>query len=353
MSKFREVYITIEDFALLQERGRIYEGFVIGLGYAFKHSSLINPPYFNGYLHTEYIPAQVNRFSLVRNQYVDNSPEMIERSINGSTSNGEKLYIVQKDDTLLGISKQCGVSMDSLIKWNKLKDPNKIQVGQKLIVSEQSRNLLGDYLEDNSEGHIYYGTLNSEMFIPNLRPREVADLVSTAASTYGFLPKTQFYNQSAKNGLFVYEKNGEWIARSNRYYGNQSQSASMIQEYKNSFQKTIRFNKMIEGGGLGLSVYSFVSNIYDVYNGDINSFSYTDISVGAMGVVQGSASYFSGIEIPIVGEFVLLYGTFRFGWDMGEKYGISQWGSFYRQYKERKRRKELLEYITKELNEKK
>lgn len=351
MSKFREVYITIADFAFLQGMGQIYEGFVIGLGYAFRYSSLVNPPNLNGYLHAENIPSQVNRFTLIRDQYVDNSPEMIERSVNGITANGAKLYTVQKGDTLSSISKQYRVSVDCLIKWNKIKKPDEIQVGQKLIVSEQSRDLLGDYLKHNPLPHTSYGTSTPQTSIPKIQSREVADLISIAASTHGFLPKTQFYNQAAKNGSFVYEKNGELITRSNRYYGNQSQSASTIQGYKNSFNRAIKVNKLVLRGGEVANVLSLGSNMYDVYNGDINSFSYTDIGVGTMGVIEGAASYFYGVEIPFVGEFALLYGSFRLGWDMGQRYGPSEWGRLYRQYKERKRREEFLEYIIKGLDE--
>lgn len=50
----------------------------------------------------------------------------------GGSSGSETTYTVKKGDTLSGIAKAEGVSVANLQKWNNIKDPNKIIVGQKL-----------------------------------------------------------------------------------------------------------------------------------------------------------------------------------------------------------------------------
>ena len=46
-----------------------------------------------------------------------------------------KYHVVQKGDTLWGISRKYGVSVDRLVDGNGIKDSNRIYVGQKILVS--------------------------------------------------------------------------------------------------------------------------------------------------------------------------------------------------------------------------
>ena len=48
---------------------------------------------------------------------------------------GSKIvYQVQPGDTLEAIAMKSGVSMEQLIRWNNIQDPNMIQVGTKLTI---------------------------------------------------------------------------------------------------------------------------------------------------------------------------------------------------------------------------
>ena len=42
-------------------------------------------------------------------------------------------YIVQPGDTLSALSKKFKCTVEEVCKWNNIKDPNKIDIGQKLI----------------------------------------------------------------------------------------------------------------------------------------------------------------------------------------------------------------------------
>jgi proteasome lid subunit RPN8/RPN11 len=95
MQKYKETYISIEEFSNFQRTGRFYEGFVVGLGYAYVAPSYINPPNFNGYSHVGHIPQRLNRYTLLHHQVADNSPEMKSLSMNGIAQNSTKLSSVQ------------------------------------------------------------------------------------------------------------------------------------------------------------------------------------------------------------------------------------------------------------------
>lgn len=43
-------------------------------------------------------------------------------------------YVVQPGDSLNSIAKKYNVSMDQLVKWNNIKDPNFLTVGQQLKI---------------------------------------------------------------------------------------------------------------------------------------------------------------------------------------------------------------------------
>ena len=55
-------------------------------------------------------------------------------------NNGEKIHIVKTGDTISSISKTYSISKNLIIKLNKLKNENYIYVGQNLIISEPNKN---------------------------------------------------------------------------------------------------------------------------------------------------------------------------------------------------------------------
>ena len=71
-------------------------------------------------------------------------------NIPGSESNstGKTYYTIRRGDTLWGISRRYGVSVQNLIDWNNIQNPNLIYPGQRLI-------LYGNY-STSSNNNIYY-----------------------------------------------------------------------------------------------------------------------------------------------------------------------------------------------------
>ncbi len=54
-----------------------------------------------------------------------------------TTTNGD-YHIVKKGETLSGIAKQYGVSVNEMVQWNNIKNANVISIGQKLVVKKKS-----------------------------------------------------------------------------------------------------------------------------------------------------------------------------------------------------------------------
>ena len=220
MPNCRNVYITIDDFATLQGLGRHYEGFVVGLGYAYVLSAAIPPPSQNGYTRAGNVPPEHNRFSLIRGQCVDNSPEMIKQSLTGFVR-AAQFHTVQHGDTLTAIAQRYRVSIDDLIKWNQLRDPDRIDVGQKLAVSEKSRDLLGDYLSaqqtfpvNNLPQNSY--TNNNPILFPSSRTQILGRTMSkewsfpamaAAGTTAGIVQQ-----------LYYSERYGTWMGKNFKLY---------------------------------------------------------------------------------------------------------------------------------------
>lgn len=68
----------------------------------------------------------------------------IEDRINGIRdeikSSAEVVYSVRRGDTLAGIARKYGVSLDEVLKHNKISDPSKINLGQKIKINNKSEN---------------------------------------------------------------------------------------------------------------------------------------------------------------------------------------------------------------------
>ncbi|GHT35526.1 hypothetical protein FACS189434_13460 [Bacteroidia bacterium] len=74
-------------------------------------------------------------YTKIRFQYVDNSPDVVEMNKKGAVSK-DKYYTVKKGDTLSAIAVHFKVAVDELVKWNRIADPDKIEVGQRLMVGK-------------------------------------------------------------------------------------------------------------------------------------------------------------------------------------------------------------------------
>lgn len=65
-----------------------------------------------------------------------------------TNSTGKTYYTIKRGDTLWGISRRYGVSVQNIVSWNNIQNPNLIYPGQRLI-------LYGNYSSSNSNA-VYY-----------------------------------------------------------------------------------------------------------------------------------------------------------------------------------------------------
>jgi len=73
-----------------------------------------------------------------------------KEAINENKTKGGQFHIVKTGDTILSISKTYSINKDLIIKLNKLKDENYIYVGQNLIISESAENTSKQLVLDNN-----------------------------------------------------------------------------------------------------------------------------------------------------------------------------------------------------------
>lgn len=95
--------------------------------------------------------AQINGIQNVNLIYSGQVLKITTNSNNhGSETNstGKTYYTIKRGDTLWGISRRYGVSVQNIVSWNNIQNPNLIYPGQKLI-------LYGNYNSSNS-GIVYY-----------------------------------------------------------------------------------------------------------------------------------------------------------------------------------------------------
>ena len=130
------IFITPDEFESLQAMGRPYEGFIIGVGYAYTQFFATPPPNLKGsiYPRDNSVRPEMNRFTTYTGQCIDTSPEMVRLSMRTNTAGTFSEYIVMRGETLSGIAKELGITVEDLIRWNKIQNPDDIKQGQTLMI---------------------------------------------------------------------------------------------------------------------------------------------------------------------------------------------------------------------------
>ena len=133
----RAVYITQEEFESYLATGRLYSGFVIGLGYASVEAKMMQPLNMNGskyYYINSAAKYEPSSFNIVQLQCLDISPEMVELSRLAAVTGTYEPYYVCKGESLWEIANRLGVTVDELTQWNGMHPTDTIHPGQQLMV---------------------------------------------------------------------------------------------------------------------------------------------------------------------------------------------------------------------------
>lgn len=147
---YKEVYITLKEY---REKylalGKLYEGFVIDYGYAYTKAKAFQPAHMNGYSPT--IGRLYNydsHYALGREQHIDTSIKARKLSLRGlfklhtPFAKNQAEITVKQGMTLSGIAAWFDVTVAELVDWNNIKDPNRIFVGQKIIIMDKHNKTL-------------------------------------------------------------------------------------------------------------------------------------------------------------------------------------------------------------------
>lgn len=99
---------------------------------------------------------------------------------------------------------------------------------------------------------------------------------------------------------------------------------------------TYGLSKVGSAVSFGSGVVTTGSAYNEIFNGSPQPITYVDAGVGTAGVLSSLAYYYTGIQAPVIGEFVAVYGTLRLTWDVfynlganygpiGAYYGTNKW----------------------------
>lgn len=84
-------------------------------------------------------------FKMPEIEYASNSSG--NAPVSSSQDSDEEFYIVKKGDSLSKIGAKYGVSVSDLVKWNNIKNPDLIQIGQKIKIKGEIAQNPNEYFE--------------------------------------------------------------------------------------------------------------------------------------------------------------------------------------------------------------
>jgi len=173
----------------------------------------------------------------------------------------------------------------------------------------------------------YYGGAYDDAYYLGSRWRYLSSR-SGVPSGQGGLDASTFFGAvgvggdaaSMSNSTFRLAKSGSF---SPGYY---SSGWSTGNQYVKNLYSVSKVGTGVSTGAGAISTYMAYN---DIIKGREQPITYVDAGVGTIGLAASYASYFHGVEIPVVGEFVAIYGALRLSWDvgfyMGANYGPSKW----------------------------
>ena len=88
-------------------------------------------------------------------------------------------------------------------------------------------------------------------------------------------------------------------------------------------------SKLGNGLSLGADFITTGHSFIKIAKSEAEPITYIDATIGFTGLLATTAPYFTGVQVPYVGEFVSVYGVVRATWDvftyLGYNYGPSRW----------------------------
>lgn len=117
------------------DSGILFKGYVIGYGYVELTYKSVPPSDLNGWRgRKREVSHEFDYFDISSKMESDRSLDAIKKSLKGLFVDGQTTITVKAGMTLTGIASLFDVTVDELVRWNDIENPDKIVVGQKIIV---------------------------------------------------------------------------------------------------------------------------------------------------------------------------------------------------------------------------
>lgn len=136
-----KVYKTINEYQReYVDLDQPYHGYVIGYGYVYCQCCVVQPPHWNGYSPTVgRLYGDESHSTMFHQRVWDISEEAKKESLRGLFVNGKAVITVPKGITLIHIAELFDVAVEDLVRWNNIENPDKIMVGQKIVILDNKK----------------------------------------------------------------------------------------------------------------------------------------------------------------------------------------------------------------------
>lgn len=297
-----ERYISLDVFmGKYASTGDLYQGYVIGYGYVNIVQRVGHPLHLNGRNpRPELVPYTERHFELVSEMVPDRSPEMVHKSLKGLFTNGEAVITVKAGMTLSGIASVFNVTVDDLVRWNHIEDPDKIVVGQKIKITDANRIPMGN-APAKPNINMNSGEEDNFLFSPEMGYIALGiSALSAGMSMYSEIP---MYNRMASTidpNYFLARRNGGIAVWKNNYYGGRGVSPDFVKAQKLAFLNQINKLRWVKYGGyvtntlgVGISISQmyYANNVGQRFEASVDTF---------MGIIG-----FTGVGWPAAAAYSL------------------------------------------------
>lgn len=245
------------------------------------------PPDQNGYCRCPNVPANENIYRFSHHQQIDTSEEMRKLSLRANVSGEFAEITVMRGDTLGELAKELGVTVEDLVRWNNIANPDSIYAGQSLMV-DVNRVKYSTRLHSSSFGHDR--TTQSNRGNGNERPENTGKIwfdFSSVAVTAGieltlFANEYKYLKSLIRNKQFLGIKNGLEVVMDNSWLGTNRMN-QVRGPMRTAFNSRVNGLARLKWGGNALGIVTTGYSLYKWID-EPNWSDGLDVAFGAAGI---------------------------------------------------------------------
>ncbi len=315
-------YITLDEFLIYKEKGQIYEGYVIGYGYAFYEALAVQTPYCS---YAPYAPPSpmLSNYQTVWQQNLDNTPEAVMESFGEDhvhllqqlvrEQNGE--YYVN-----MGYGEILRVPVEGSIISVDMNSSGKLKLSVKSVSGSDS-------IEKSIE--IDLESFNTVFNNPNDLPYMSTYFLGTRIGYGGVTNQDGWFNCAipigvAETVIFGGTEYADNMVRTAFKTGRNPVSWSKLTPKQQAWRTTrvlgkkAKYVKYAKGAGIVGTGISIGMAGYDIASGEGTTIDYFDVGVGTASI--GAAFFLTSNPAGwVIGADAAIYFTGRLIYDIYEE----------------------------------